>query len=197
MTDKPFASLDYTNEDDVKALFYCCVLANNSESVTYEEFCEIYENPAQQINMLKELERYNSIAAPFISPNETPETNEENIGAIVRDSFIKDTVYTLILSGLDAHYVMHEMELSDLQEYMKAFEQIKREKMESDRFWTYIGMLPHVGKKIKSPKDIVEFEHEKEARQKEAEQNIDQNAGILEGFLNSNYSLKNREWQEN
>lgn len=65
---------------------------------------------------------------------------------------------SLISNGIDAHFVLEELELSELYPLIKSLDSVKKEKMEQKRFWTFFQILPQIdSKKIKSPKDLLLF----------------------------------------
>ena len=65
--------------------------------------------------------------------------------------------------GLDAHFVLYEMKLFEIGDYLKAIDEHKKEQMERDRLWTFYTILPHVDhKKLKKPQDLMPFPWEKE-----------------------------------
>ena len=84
---------------------------------------------------------------------------------------ISGIVSVLIISGLDAHYVLNEMEICDLPLYIEAYEKKRKEEMESARMWTYLTILPHIDarKMENGAKDLITFPWEEAEKQAEKE----------------------------
>lgn len=179
---KPFGEIDYTNESDLKAMLYCVVLCNNSIQFTYEEFLNISDKLFAE--MVKEFEKSSRILAQFQSESKG---NNDN----VKPSFLGDLASMLILEGVDANYVLNEMQLSDLSMYIEAYERKKKEQMESSRLWTYFSILPHIdGKKLKSPVDLYPFPWELEESKELSKETLSKNTDMLDKFLNGEIILK-------
>ena len=122
---KPFTDIDYTNVEELTKLLYCTVLANNPVLFTYEEFQSIAENEKQFATMIKEIEKVNNVLEQF-----TQSGRSGSVEAVEGTQYIKDLVGMLILSGLDAHYVMDEMDISDIPVFIEAYEKKKREEID-------------------------------------------------------------------
>jgi len=179
---KPFGEIDYTDESDLKAMLYCVVLCNNNIQSTYEEFLNLNEKLFAE--MIKEFEKNSKILAQFQSESKS---NNDN----VKPSFLGDLAAMLILEGIDANYVLNEMQLSDLTMYIEAYERKKKEQMESSRLWTYFSILPHVdGKKLKSPVDLYPFPWELEGIEERAKEALTKGEDTLDKFLNGEIKLK-------
>lgn len=188
MLKKPFPEIDYTNPDELLKLLYCTVLANNKISFTYEEFKLIAENEKQFSAMIKEIEKANTVLAQFSTVNE-----ENNGSGSTEPGYVKDIIGTLVMSGLSAHYVMDEMEISDIPVFIDAYEKIKRENMESSRLWTFLSILPHVDTKaVKSAQDLILFPWEAEEENQKAKEAIERDRDIAERFFSGEFNpLKN------
>lgn len=181
---KPFTDIDYTNIEELTKLLYCTVLSNNPVLFTFEEFQAIAENEKQLSAMIKEIEKANLVLEQF-SRCPTAQ-NVENTG---ESPYIKELVGMLVMSGLDAHYVMNEMEISDIPMFVEAYEKKKREEMEASRLWTFLSIIPHVDtKKVKSPKDLMLFPWEEKEMQKAAEQALLRDKKVAEKFLSGEFN---------
>lgn len=184
---KPFTDIDYTNIEELTKLLYCTVLSNNPVSITFEEFQLIAENEKQFTTMIKEIEKVNKVLEQFSQSNKSG--SGEGPG---EPQYIKDLVGMLIMSGLDAHYVMNEMEISDIPVFVEAYEKKKREEMEASRLWTFMSIIPHVDtKKVKSPKDLMMFPWEEEDAQKAAEEALLRDKDAAEKFFSGEFNPLN------
>lgn len=181
---KPFTDIDYTNVEELTKLLYCTVLSNNPVLFTFEEFQAIAENEKQLSAMIKEIEKANLVLKQF--SRGTTAQNVENAG---ESPYIKELVGLLVMSGLDAHYVMNEMEISDIPIFVEAYEKKKREEMEASRLWTFLSIIPHIDtKKVKSPKDLMMFPWEEEEAQKAAEATLLRDKEIAERFFSGEFN---------
>lgn len=162
--------MDYTNKDDVDALLYTTTICNNDSMMyTFDIFRHTLSNEKLIKEMLSKLERETAMLSQFQEKQEKADIDDTD----VNPETIADIVSTLILSGLDAHYTLNEMELCDLPLYIKAYEKKRKEEMESGRMWTYLTILPHIdARKMKNGvKDLILFPWEKVEREAEKEIN--------------------------
>lgn len=182
---KPFTQIDYTDPDELKTLLYCVVLANNDVIFTFGEFCYLTENEKLLCGMLKEVEKYNRMLDQFAVQSSKSDPDE------IGDSpYIKDLAGMLVLAGMDAHYVMNEMELCDIPVFAEALDKKKREDMEAARLWTFLTISPHIDtSKIRSVEDLFPFPWEIEKQQKEAEEAIARDAETAMRFLKEGMNL--------
>lgn len=181
---KPFTDIDYTDVDELTKLLYCTVLANNSVSFTFEEFQLITENEKQFAAMIKEIERTNKVMEQFTKSDKSGSGSIEG-----EPQYMKDVAGTLIMSGLDAHYVMNEMEISDIPIFIEAYEKKKRDDMEASRLWTFLSIVPHIDiKKVKFPKDLMMFPWEEEDALKAAEEALLRDQDAAEKFFSGEFN---------
>ena len=54
----------------------------------------------------------------------------------------------IVRMGLDPHYVMFEMDEWEISKYYEMMQQMDRDRLSEERLWTYLQVLPHVGKKL-------------------------------------------------
>lgn len=181
---KPFTDIDYTNIEELTKLLYCTVLSNNPVLFTFKEFQAITENEKQLSAMIKEIEKANLVLEQF-----SRVTMAQNVETTGESPYIKDLVGMLVMSGLDAHYVMNEMEISDIPIFIEAYEKKKREEMEASRLWTFLSIIPHIDtKKVKLPKDLMMFPWEEEEVQKVAEETLLRDKEIAEKFFSGEFN---------
>lgn len=182
LRNKSFSLIDFGDKDDVEALLYTSCKVNT----TFEIFRLTLDNKKFAGSMIRALELETKLIGQYQKKSdEDGKGSSELIGTIVS---------TLILSGVDAHYVLEEMSLCDLPLFIDAFERQKREQMENSRFWTYFNILPHIdGKKLKNgAKDLVEFPWEKEEQEKKVERNEEEDLKKFENFLEKGKGI----WQQ-
>lgn len=176
---KPFGKFDLSNDKEALALMYGMVVSNNEEVFTIEQFEKILEQKKTRKTILRLVESEMAYLGQF---------GEESEGES-DDTYMSDLASVLITSGIDAHFVLYEMRLFEIIDYIKALDAKKKEQMENERFWTFWNILPHVDtKKLKKPQDLIKFPWEKE------EELSERDLEIALKFINSKPIPK---WQEN
>ena len=186
MLGKPFNDLDYTNENDVLTLLYCSILSNNKKRMTFDAFKLIASNDKQYKTIISEFENESKVIAQF---NKKEEESGSTAKSDAPRQYMSELAGTLIMAGVSAEYVLNEMELSDLPFIVKSYEAKKKEKMESDRMWTYYSILPHINsKKIKHPSDIVAFPWEQEQKEREGKALLEACEEEFMRFMNGEYN---------
>jgi len=162
---KSFSNFDSSDIEDIELLIYTM----SEKKVTFEVFKNALGAKIRK-DMYSDLNKLMKYIAQFQSENNT----EEDPG----NQKIGDIISSLILSGLDPHYALNEMELFDLPVFISAYERKKKEEMENSRLWTYLSMLPHIdAKKMKNgakdlmifPWEQAEIDTEKEIKDEEIE----------------------------
>ena len=175
--------MDYSDKDDSEALLYTTTICNSDEKIyTFDIFRQTLANGKVVGELVATLEKETMVLAQFqkktnASDGESAKGSPGMISGIISD---------LIMSGLDAHYALNEMELCDLPLYLETYEQQKKERMEESRMWTYFVMLPHIdAKKLKNgARDLITFPWEEEETLKEAQRAIKEDADRFESFMN-------------
>lgn len=181
---KPFTEIDYSNIDELVKLLYCLVLVNNNVVFTLEEFQTIVENEKQFSAMMKEIEKANVVLAQFSHP-----TENNTQGPAVGPQYLKDLAGMLIMSGMDAGYVMNDMEISDIPVFVESYERRKREDMEAQRLWTFLSVAPHIDtKKLRTAEDFFAFPWEQAERKRKAEVVMKKNTDEFYRFLDGEYN---------
>lgn len=155
MNKKPFSELNYNSEEEVLSLFYSCSLSDDIQ-VTFNDFKENLK-PEEAKRMGKDFERQTSLMAQF--QIEIKKQNKESKEA--GPFFIKDIAATLVMNGLDARFVLNDMELCDIPVFLKAYDQRVKEELSVQRLWAFMQLSPHL-KKGTTPKDIHPFAWELE-----------------------------------
>ena len=187
MRGKSFSLMDYTNQEDLEVLLYTTAICTSPEKMyTFETFRQTLSNGRITREMVLALEKEIAVLAQFQKKQEGAEFANHNVPL----GMISELVSTLIMSGLDAHYAMNEMELCDLPMYIGSYEKIRKEEMESNRLWTFFTMMPHIdAKKMKNgAKDLIIFPWEEEEAKIEAERAINEGMERFENFMNTKKS---------
>lgn len=173
LMERSFSSIDFKKEEDIAAILY----TSSNIDVTFEAFRIALSKGKFAIDMIKSFEKDAKIMAQYQKKTESENnsTSSETIGSIIS---------ILIMSGLDAEYAMG-MRICDLPMFIDAYERMKKEKMEGDRLWTYLSILPHIdAKKLKNgAKDLVTFPWETEIQKQEAERSIKEDSAKFEEFM--------------
>ena len=159
---KSFSLMDYSDKDDIDALLYTTTICNNEDVIyTFDVFRGTLSNEKLVQEMILKLERETSVLSQFQREQE----KQDIVNSNSLPEMISGIVSVLIISGLDAHYVLNEMEICDLPPYIEAYE------MESARMWTYLTILPHIDarKMENGAKDLITFPWEEAEKQAEKE----------------------------
>ena len=107
---------------------------------------------------LASLQQYSKVEAR----DERLEVREEQ--AEVRT--LTDVVTELLTEGVvPADYLLERAELWELTIYIDATQRKRQQRLERERLWSYMGLLPHIdSKKIKRPEDLIPFSWDDNAR---------------------------------
>ena len=174
---KPFGEFDLTDEEIILTLMYAMVSENNDEVMTFDQFKSI-------LNMGKigiKVQRAVSDEMAYIDQFKEEVSDKEE-----KAPYMGDIAALLITFGLDAHFVLYEMKLFEIGDYIKAIDEHKKEQMERDRMNTFYAILPHVDhKKIKKPQDIYPFPWEIEQLEKDALDQLEKDKDMFNKFFNS------------
>ena len=79
---------------------------------------------------------------------------------------LTDVVTELLTeSVVPADYLLERAELWELTIYIDATQRKRQQRLERERLWSYMGLLPHIdSKQIKRPEDLIPFSWDEEAR---------------------------------
>lgn len=181
---QPFSAFDLGDEETVTALMYGSVAANNEdERFTYGTFEEVLKSE----KVAKEIANKVTAEMEFIMQFAKEDEKEEKKGKEdEKEIYMSEVASFLILSGMDATFVLYKMNLFEIEDYLKAIEYRKRETMEEGRLWTYFGILPHVdGDKLNSPDKLITFPWEKEAIKERERAELAEDIAMFKKFKNS------------
>lgn len=157
LNQKPFSQINYSNENDIISLFYVCKQATGIEFSLDEFKTGLTEDSIKE--MVKDFERQISLVSQF-QPESKKNKDEEK--AEPNPVFIKDTVATLVMAGLDVYFALNDMELCDLPIFLQASDRKTKDRLISQRHLIFWLLKPHAGDKIETPKDLYTYDWETE-----------------------------------
>jgi hypothetical protein len=103
---------------------------------------------------------------------------------------LTDVVTELLTEGVvPADYLLERAELWELTIYIDATQRKRQQRLERQRLWSYMGLLPHIdSKKIKRPEDLIPFAWDEETQpttHRTDEDTTDWNEARLRAFSQS------------
>lgn len=188
LTNKPFSLIDYTSEEDVSKLLYCIVLSNNDCQFTYSQFLQLLDSKKISKNLFEQFQTVCEVFNQFKNTGTEEENTRDTVeGKESRGTYIKDLAALLVIQGgLDVNYVLNELSLNDIPLYIQALNDKQRERMEEQRLWTFISILPHVdSKKLKTPADLYPFPWELKEKEIEREKHVEEGVKMLDNILDN------------
>lgn len=180
---------DLTEENYVFLIYAMYMVKHPYTYMQFWDFIKIFGNNKKVTKqMITEFGEYMEYLKQY--SDTTPKTEENDKGETEEKTkqTITDIVAYLITScGIDPHYVMYEMELWELEPYMKCAERKKKEELESERLWTYLNISPHIDtKKCKSPEKLIPFPWEKEEQKIKQNQELENNRFAITNMIGKN-----------
>lgn len=189
------------NEVNYVFLLYAMYMVKHPYlNMTLIDFANIFgSNKKVTKQLLKEFEEYMVYIRQFTSNNKTEVVDEEGADAKNAHTTITDIVMYLITTcGIDPHYVMYEMELWEIEPYMKFAEMNKKESLEMDRLWTYLNISPHIDtKKCKSPDKLLPFPWEIQDKKEKQIKELENNRFAIKNMIGKNIFGEPTEKPEN
>ena len=174
---KPFGEFDLSDEETVLTLMYAMVSENNDEVMTFDQFKSILDMGKIGIKVQRAVSDEMAYIDQF---------KEEVSDKGEKAPYMGDLAALLITFGLDAHFVLYEMKLFEMGDYLKAIDEHKKEQMERDRLWTFYTILPHVDhKKLRKPQDLMPFPWEKDQIEKDALEQLKKDEEMFNKFMKS------------
>lgn len=185
MTGRPFLEID--TADDMQHLFYCSLVLNNEDFSTMEYGVFQYLIADEEVvNWIGE--EYMKIGK-FLSQfkSDIGEEKEEHVdtenGEKPKTFYMLEAVSGLIVRmGMDPDYVMYRMDEWEISYYYRILNEMDKERLTEDRLWTYLTILPHVGKKLGGPEKLLPFPWEKSEKEK-AKSSLEKNSAAAVAFL--------------
>lgn len=176
------------NEENYVFLIYAMYMVKHPYTyMTLMDFAKIFgTNQKVTKQMLSEFEEYMDYMKQYSEHTET--VNKDINDDVKAETTITDIVmYLITVCGIDPHYVMYEMELWEIEPYMKYAERNKKEELEMDRFWTYLNVSPHIDtKKCKSPDKLISFPWEVEEKKQKQNQELENNRFAITNMIGRN-----------
>ena len=171
-------------EEETPQLIYCVVRANNKFNYAFNVFMGMFENKKFSETVITEFTNIFELMQQLMPNNiEQPKGGEQQ----EEKESVKVAVLTsrlIVNLGLDAHYVMDEMELWEMQDLFDAYEQKERNRMEENRLWAFLQMSPWLDSKKKvTPEKLLPFTWEKENQEKVAQSDFKAHEDIIRGVL--------------
>ena len=169
-------------EEDMGMLLYCSFYTSNNIELKYETFMSMLEVDDITTWAVSKYKNILEVVQQFKSTNTSE--NEEKTDEDAKELTMTDMATSLIVDyHLDAHYVMYEMKLWELEPMYKAADAAVKRRYEEERLWAYIDILPHVdSKKIKGPDDLLPFPWEK-SKVDRAKEKLEKNSSAAFAFL--------------
>lgn len=180
---------DLTEENYVFLIYAMYMVKHPYTYMQFWDFIKIFGNNKKVTKqMITEFGEYMEYLKQY--SDTTPKTEEKAEGETEEKTkqTITDIVAYLITScGIDPHYVMYEMELWEIEPYMKCAERKKKEELETERLWTYLNISPHIDtKKCKSPEKLIPFPWEKEEHKIKQNQELENNRFAITNMIGKN-----------
>lgn len=165
-----------TTEEDVLKLIYSCFIASNDVTMTFSTFTVLYGDDKFSKWLEGEFEDAMLMNQQFnrdIAVDDNAEDQDDSQGEEVRKATVTSVAASLIANNhMSAEYVMNQMQLFEMQHYLKAIDAADKARLIEQRLWTYLTIAPHIDtKKIKSPQKLLPFEwEESEIRKRELDE---------------------------
>lgn len=150
--------MDYTNPEDVTALLY--VTSGMSNTHTLKAYAELLKSEA----WLKKEQARLADASEILRQYQHNTTQGQQDPA--EPETLESIVASLVAGGIDPNWLYNGMELCDLPVIFDAVTQHERSRLEEERLFATITIMPHV-KGIRNPKQVLAFPWEKEVKAKE------------------------------
>ena len=187
LTQESFALFDGTI-NKIIPLIYCMLVANNDYKETYEDTVNfLFKNEKLMKELSERLEKEMKFQSQFKSPF-IEENNVSTIDNTTNDKpiFITQMIPILVVDcGLDINYVLNEMSYTDIDTYIKYKDDKEKTKLEEERLFTYLTVLPHIDSK-KCPIDkFLPFQWEENEKKEKGMKEIELNQHKLQEFLKS------------
>lgn len=168
------------SEEEMIKFIYCIFITSNSLNITFDGFMFMWEDAkfAQWLtNKVDDLMGYiKQFKSDFQDKEETKEDSEPV-------KLTKAITY-LAANGIDYQYLVNEMQLWELDGLLEAVQDRKKEELELDRLWTYVGISPLIdSKKVKNPQALIKFPWEKEAKNKKAMDDLKAKQDAIKAFF--------------
>lgn len=173
--------------DNISMLLYCTFYTSNELNIKYETFCGIMENEQIANWVATQYRDILSVVQQYPKKEEAVQS-EENGREEKEKMTMTDLATSLIVDyGVDAHYVMYEMDLWEIEPLYQACDAKVKRRYEEERLWAYIDVMPHIdGKKVKGPEQLLPFPWEKDVKKKNVEEGLKNNLYAVQHTIGMN-----------
>ena len=132
------------------------------------------------------VEKYMKLSACISQFSSTIGTGNGDADVDNKVFYIMEAAAGLIVRmGMDPHYVMYEMDQWEMTSYYDMMQSMERDRLTEERLWTYLKVLPHVGKKLSGPEKLIPFPWDKEKTDK-IQKELEKNSASAFAFLTGN-----------
>lgn len=159
-------------------LIYAVLVTNNEFNYSLDTFKETYAKNKKFANEINKIctKLVTYLNNMFKASTATPDNSKKVEDSEEREIRISDVANSLIiLHGVDAHYVMYEMEIWEISKMLEIAEEKKHMQQLENRFWSFIQLSPYLPSKIKEPQDLVRFNWEVDYRKEKAVKDLEKN----------------------
>lgn len=174
----------FADEPDGATLIYCTTPEAYTRYTLQEWSRTTLGASAFMAKEAKELARELAALQQY---SQQPTANSQQPTANSQESrTLTDVVTELLTEGVvPADYLLERAELWELTIYIDATQRKRQQRLERERLWSYMGLLPHIdSKKIKRPEDLIPFSWDDSARpaHRTTEDTTDWNEERLKAF---------------
>ena len=176
--------------DDMIFLAYAILVANNDIDFTFETFVKMLEQKKVANEVVSVMNRMVECQAQYKGDNGEREEgdNEENVKEPRIMDFIK---YLIVSNHLDPHFVLYDMEMWELGDYINACNDRRKDELVEKRLFSFLEMSPlRLPKNCKGPDDILPFTWEAEEKKKKQEEELAIQTKAALGLLLKNKKVK-------
>lgn len=154
----------FADEPDGATLIYCTTPEAYTRYTLEEWSRTTLGASAFMAREAKELARELSALQQYSSLEIRDERLEVREGEEPRT--LTDVVTEILTEGVvPADYLLERAELWELTIYIDATQRKRQQRLERERLWSYMGLLPHIdSKQIKRPEDLIPFSWDDNAR---------------------------------
>lgn len=175
----------FADEPDGATLIYCTTPEAYTRYTLEEWSRTTLGASAFMAREAKELARELSALQQYSSVEEGANSQEPTAKS-QQPRTLTDVVTELLTEGVvPADYLLERAELWELTIYIDATQRKRQQRLERQRLWSYMGLLPHIdSKKIKRPEDLIPFSWDEETHtaHRTDEDTTDWNEARLKAF---------------
>ena len=176
---RPFASFSQSSKNDIDSMLYSIYICTGGISCTESVFKRTLENPKTAMKMYKDFFFLMEIMSQFQYQKRGSETAVKDEA----ESILHIAAF-LIAEGMDAAYVMNEMQMHEIPIFLEAYADKRKEHMENKRMWTYLTILPHLTKPLEGgSSSLVSFPWEEQEAQENKKRQDERDIETFNQFM--------------